>query len=66
LKQKSDLAPVHTGPSATSPVSAELEAGVTGTVESCNGTWCHLAGKNFDGWVAQDSLWGVYPNEKID
>ena len=24
------------------------------------------SGKGFDGWIAQDRLWGVYPNEDID
>lgn len=66
LKRKTDLAPVHTKPDARSSIAAELEVGVIGAVDACNGTWCHLAGKNFDGWVAQDLLWGVYPSEKID
>jgi SH3-like domain-containing protein len=66
LKDKSDLAPLHAKPEAESPVMAKLEVGVLGAVKSCNGTWCHIAGDNFDGWVVQDDLWGVYPNEKIE
>ena len=23
-------------------------------------------GKNFDGWIRQERLWGAYPNEKVD
>jgi SH3-like domain-containing protein len=66
LKQKTGLAPLHSRPTAQSPVVAKLEVGVVGSVEACNGSWCRLVGNNFDGWVAQDSLWGVYPNEKFD
>jgi SH3-like domain-containing protein len=28
--------------------------------------WCRLTGPNFDGWMEQERLWGVYPNEKLD
>jgi SH3-like domain-containing protein len=66
MKEKTDLAPLHQRPDPSSPVTAKLEVGVLGTVKACTGTWCHLTGKDFDGWVEQDDLWGVYPNEKID
>ena len=66
MKVKTDLALLHDEPAANSPVLAKLEAGVLGTVKACTGTWCNLAGKNFDGWVEQDDLWGVYPNDKIE
>jgi len=23
-------------------------------------------GEGFDGWIEQERLWGVYPNEKVD
>ena len=66
MKVKTDLAMLRSEPDANSPITAKLEAGVMGTVKSCNGSWCRIAGKNFDGWVEQDDLWGVYPNEKIE
>jgi SH3-like domain-containing protein len=66
MKEKTDLAPLYTNPDAKSPVLARLEGGVLGAVKSCTGTWCHLVGRDFDGWVEQDDLWGVYPNEKVD
>jgi SH3-like domain-containing protein len=66
LKQKTDLAPLHAEPAANSPVLAKLAVGVLGTVKTCNGSWCHLVGQNFDGWIEQNDLWGVYPNEKIE
>jgi SH3-like domain-containing protein len=66
LKEKTDLAALYAKPDAKSPVMARLEVGVLGTVKACTGSWCHLVGKGFDGWVEQDDLWGVYPNEKIE
>jgi SH3-like domain-containing protein len=47
-------------------VVAKLQAGVVGAVKRCNGTWCRISGEGFDGWIEQQRLWGVYPNEKID
>jgi SH3-like domain-containing protein len=66
LKEKTDLAPLHSEPDSNSPVTAKLEVGVMGTVKACTGSWCRIAGKNFDGWVEQNDLWGVYPNEKVE
>lgn len=43
---------------------AFAETGVLGSVAQCNGKRCLLviAGDE-KGWIAQASLWGVYPNE---
>ncbi len=66
LKQKTDLAPLYSKPDAKSPLMAQLAVGVLGTVKTCNGSWCHIIGQTFDGWIEQNDLWGVYPNEKIE
>ena len=66
LKSKTDLGPLYTEPDARSPVTAELQPGVLGSVKRCTGTWCRLSGDGFDGWIEQNRLWGVYPDEKID
>jgi SH3-like domain-containing protein len=66
MKDLNALAMLHEDPDTTSPILAKLEPGVLGSVKACTGTWCHLVGKNFNGWVDQDDLWGVYPNEKIE
>jgi SH3-like domain-containing protein len=47
-------------------VVARLQSGVLSTVKSCTGTWCRIFGTGFDGWVAQERLWGVYPSEKVE
>lgn len=63
---KDDLVPLHESPDAKSPETARLQSGVLGQLKSCNGTWCQFVGKNFDGWIRQERLWGAYPNEKVD
>ncbi|MFK5597099.1 SH3 domain-containing protein [Methylobacterium sp. HMF5984] len=50
---------------------ARLEAGVIGSVKTCTGSWCRLvvalpSKHDVDGYIHQDRLWGVYPNEKLD
>jgi len=66
LKSRAELGELHAKPDAQSPVTARLQSGVLATVKHCTGTWCRLVGDAFDGWIAQDKLWGVYPNEKIE
>jgi SH3-like domain-containing protein len=66
LKAKTDLAPLHASADPKSPVTAQLQFGVLGTVKHCNGAWCELTGDGFDGWIEQTDLWGVYPDEKVE
>ncbi|TNW45334.1 hypothetical protein EPJ56_19890 [Acinetobacter baumannii] len=51
---------------AGSRIVARLEPRVQGLVRSCIRTWCRFTGEGFDGWIEQNRLWGVYPNELID
>jgi SH3-like domain-containing protein len=66
LKLKTDVAPIYAKPDAKSAVTAQLQSGVLGTLKQCTGSWCRLAGDGFDGWIEQNRLWGVYPDEKIE
>ena len=66
LKSKTDLAPIYANPDAKSAVTAQLQVGVLGTVKRCTGKWCQIAGDGFDGWIEQNELWGVYPDEKVE
>jgi SH3-like domain-containing protein len=58
--------PLHADADGHSRVVARVQPGVLGTVKRCTGAWCRLIGEGYDGWIEQDRLWGVYPNEKID
>jgi SH3-like domain-containing protein len=65
-KERAELVPLYDKDDRTSPVTAKLQSGVQATVKRCTGTWCRVVGTGFDGWVGQEHLWGVYPNEKFD
>jgi SH3-like domain-containing protein len=66
MKTQDDLVPLHESADPASPPRATLETGVVGTVKHCDGRWCRFTVAGYDGWIEQDRLWGVYPNEKID
>lgn len=66
LKSSNELVPLFESADPDSTVKARLEPGVLGQVKRCNGTRCRFVGESFDGYIAQERLWGVYPGEKID
>jgi SH3-like domain-containing protein len=67
-KSKTTSGPVslHESADAASALTAMLEPGVLGVVKRCSGRWCRFRGNGFDGWIEQERLWGVYPNEKLE
>ena len=65
-KTQADVVPLYESADRMSPLRAMLEPGVLGNIKRCNGHWCRFMGIGFDGWIEQDRLWGVYPNEKIE
>jgi SH3-like domain-containing protein len=65
-KKKEELVPLHSDADASSAVVAKLQDGVLMNLKSCDGKWCRVAGKNFEGYIAQERLWGAYPNEKVE
>ncbi len=44
---------------------AYLEPGVLANIHVCDGKWCRVSVGEFTGWLPQETLWGVYPGEKI-
>ena len=66
VQGKQELVPLREAGDPEGGVVAQLQAGVVGTVKKCTGSWCRISGDGFDGWIEQQKLWGVYPNEKID
>ncbi len=55
--------PVLADPDKTSAVVAYLEPKVLADVAQCRDGWCEVSGQGYSGWIEQDRLWGVYPNE---
>lgn len=44
---------------------AMIEAGVIANIRSCDKRWCSVVVAEFKGYVEQNKLWGVYPDEAI-
>ena len=65
-KSKDEMISLHDKPDAKGAVTAQLQPGVQGSVKRCNAAWCRVTGPGFDGWIPQERLWGVYPDEKLD
>ena len=55
--------PARLSADAQAAVVAYLQPRVITDVEECTGIWCRIAVKGYEGWIEQDRLWGVYPNE---
>ena len=66
LKEEGGMVELHAKPAASSPVVAKMEAGVLAEVETCENGWCQIKARDWSGYARQMSLWGVYPDEKID
>ncbi len=58
--------PLRAEPGDDARITARLSPGVIAGVKKCDGTWCRLKGEGYDGYMAQVSLWGVYPGEKVE
>jgi len=52
-------------------VVARLQPNVIVNVKQCTGAWCRVTaaqagGRDLDGYIRQERLWGVYPNERVE
>lgn len=52
-------------PSEDASIEAYLQANLISAVASCAENWCRLEDEKFSGWIEQNRLWGVYPQEII-
>lgn len=65
-KKKDENFPMRSTANEESAVVARLQPGVVASVASCANTWCRVSVGNINGFIRQERLWGVYPNEKVD
>ncbi|MGB0720495.1 MAG: SH3 domain-containing protein [Bdellovibrionales bacterium] len=45
---------------------AELQPGVVVDIIQCDGDWCRVDAQGYKGWLHQERLWGIYPDETVD
>jgi SH3-like domain-containing protein len=61
-----DGALLRDSPQNGAELVAKLNAGVTGLVTDCDGTWCAMEAQGYSGYIPQSRVWGVYPGETVD
>ena len=66
LKGKATMIDVHNNPALDAPLVARLEPGVVSRVKECRTGWCEIEASERHGYVRQEDIWGVYPNESFD
>jgi SH3-like domain-containing protein len=52
-------------------IVAQLQPNVIASVKGCAGGWCRIVivlpgARDLSGYMKQERLWGVYPNEKVE
>jgi SH3-like domain-containing protein len=52
-------------PDAAAAPVAELDPGVIGKLIECDGAWCRLDVKGYQGWLLRTEFWGVFPDEAV-
>ena len=68
---QTETLPLYRQKNAGARLVARLEPGVMLSLQDCDGLWCsaqikYSDGETYRGFVAQDRLWGVYPDETFD
>ena len=56
---------LHETASEAAPAVAQLDPGVIGRIEECNGDWCRLEVKGYEGWLKRTEIWGVNAEENF-
>ena len=50
-------------PNAEAQAVALAAPGLIADLGGCNGEWCEISARGYDGFVPRDRLWGVRPND---
>jgi SH3-like domain-containing protein len=54
---------LHASGSTSGELVARIGSGAMGELKSCDGKWCFTAFGGYEGYVSQETLFGVYPGE---
>jgi SH3-like domain-containing protein len=57
---------LHSAAKASSSLVAKVSSGAVGSLNSCDGKWCSAEFGSYQGYIPQERLFGVYPNETYD
>lgn len=45
---------------------ARLATGYVVMVSRCERVWCEVEADGYEGWIKRDSVWGIFPGEKLN
>jgi SH3-like domain-containing protein len=65
-RNREEIIPLLARADERAQLVARLSPNVLAHVKSCLGGWCRVGVGDLDGFVRQDRLWGVYPDERVD
>ena len=65
-REREQPVPMLRQPQEGAAVVAQLGPGVITSVDSCSEGWCRVTAQRLRGFVKQERLGGVYPNENVD
>ena len=65
LKGKTATIDLRRGAGEDAAVVAKMEPGVVSRVKECAFSWCEVEVSGRKGYVRQNDIWGVYPDEKF-
>lgn len=51
--------------SESSRAVAQVEAGTLANIIACENSWCRVSVDQYRGYIEQNKLWGIYPDERI-
>ncbi len=60
-----ETTPLRSAPGPNEQIIAYMEPLVLAGVLECDDGYCRISGKDFEGWVDQTRLFGVYPDEEF-
>jgi SH3-like domain-containing protein len=63
--KKGETSKLYARASASADLAATLQSGVIVNIRNCDGAWCLVDGDGFKGYIEQEKVWGVYPDEKL-
>lgn len=64
--EKNNLVEMRSDPQATNAIVAHVEPGAVTSIKSCRESWCRVEAQGVSGFVRQNQLWGVYPDEALN
>lgn len=63
--QRENLVDMRSGPQGPNRIVAHVEPGTVTSIKSCKDSWCLVEARGVAGYMRQNHLWGVYPDEAL-